>query len=178
MALTTFKKQIRFLLFLVYGLWAFMIVSSGMDIYSDIRFHATWRHILTESATLIACVTSALLLMYYFSKITTLTIQGVESTLKSNELEASSLKNKNKQLMQGLSENIQLQFRLWELSKAEAEIAILLIKGFSLKEIADLRITSERTVREQARKLYKKANLAGRSELSAYFLEDLLLLPD
>ena len=38
-----------------------------------------------------------------------------------------------------------------------------------------MRQTSERTIREQARALYRKSGLSGRAELSAYFLEDLLL---
>ena len=45
-----------------------------------------------------------------------------------------------------------------------------------------MRETRERTVREQARAVYRKAGLGGRSELSAFFLEDLLpdvnLIPD
>ena len=51
----------------------------------------------------------------------------------------------------------------------------LLLKGLSLREIAQLRDTSERTVREQARSVYRKAGINGRASLSAYFLEDLLL---
>ena len=33
---------------------------------------------------------------------------------------------------------------------------------------------TERTVRDQAGAIYRKSGLAGRAELSAYFLEDLL----
>ena len=44
----------------------------------------------------------------------------------------------------------------------------------SLKEIAAVRVTSERTIRTQARSIYAKAGLSGRAALSAYFLEDLL----
>ncbi len=54
-------------------------------------------------------------------------------------------------------------------------MGLFLLKGLSLKEIASLRNTSERTVREQARSLYRKSGLPGRSSLSAFFLEDLLL---
>jgi DNA-binding NarL/FixJ family response regulator len=53
----------------------------------------------------------------------------------------------------------------------------LLLKGLSHKEIAAVRSTSERTIREQARAVYRKAGLPGRSALSAFFLEDLLLPP-
>jgi DNA-binding NarL/FixJ family response regulator len=61
------------------------------------------------------------------------------------------------------------------LTPAEAQVGVLLLKGLSHKEAAEVRNTSERTVREQARSLYRKADLAGRSELAAFFLEDLLL---
>ena len=54
------------------------------------------------------------------------------------------------------------------------QIAFLIIKGFSLKEIASLRGTSEKTVRDQSSKIYLKTNLSGRAELTAFFLEDLL----
>src|SRR5213593_86931 len=41
--------------------------------------------------------------------------------------------------------------------------------------VADLRQTSERTVRQQALAIYRKSGLNGRSDLAAFFLEDLLL---
>ena len=75
----------------------------------------------------------------------------------------------------GLSAAISEQFERWELSAAEAEIAMLMLKGLPLKEIADLRSTGERTVREQARSVYRKAGVANRAALSAFFLEDLLV---
>ena len=53
-------------------------------------------------------------------------------------------------------------------------MALLLLKGLSLKEIAQIRATSERTIRAQALSLYGKAGLSGRAALSAFFLEDLL----
>jgi DNA-binding NarL/FixJ family response regulator len=66
------------------------------------------------------------------------------------------------------------QFEDWGLTAAEQDVGLLLLKGFSHKEIARLRRTSEATIRQQATSLYQKAHLAGRAELSAYFLEDLL----
>jgi DNA-binding NarL/FixJ family response regulator len=54
-------------------------------------------------------------------------------------------------------------------------VALLLLKGLAHKEIADARETSERTVRQQSLAIYRKAGLSGRAELSAFFLEDLLL---
>ena len=74
----------------------------------------------------------------------------------------------------GLGEAIQTQFARWNLTEAEREVALLLLKGLSHKEIAAVRASSERTVREQARSLYAKAGLTGRAALSAFFLEDLI----
>lgn len=77
--------------------------------------------------------------------------------------------------LEGLGAEIDAEFERWGLSPKEREIALLLLKGYGLKEIAELHGRSERTVRQQAGSVYKKAGLAGRAELSAYFLEDLLL---
>ncbi|QQR89504.1 MAG: hypothetical protein IPJ88_15070 [Myxococcales bacterium] len=54
-------------------------------------------------------------------------------------------------------------------------MALFLLKGVSIADISSLRKTSERTARDQARAVYRKGGLAGRTELSAFFLEDLLL---
>jgi DNA-binding CsgD family transcriptional regulator len=77
--------------------------------------------------------------------------------------------------LRGLGAAIQEQFEAWNLSKAEQEVSLLLLKGFSHKEIARLRHTSTTTIRQQAASIYQKANLSGRAALSAFFLEDLLL---
>jgi DNA-binding CsgD family transcriptional regulator len=76
--------------------------------------------------------------------------------------------------LDGLGEAIESQFSRWSLTDAEREVALLLLKGLSHKEIATVRAVSERTVREQARSLYAKSGLTGRAALSAFFLEDLL----
>jgi DNA-binding CsgD family transcriptional regulator len=77
-------------------------------------------------------------------------------------------------LLNGLGAAIDEQFSRWNLTEAERSVALLLLKGFSLKEIASVRATTERTIRAQARSLYSKAGLTGRAALSAFFLEDLL----
>ena len=74
----------------------------------------------------------------------------------------------------GLGEAIEAQFSRWNLTEAEREVALLLLKGLSHQEVATVRAVSERTVREQARSIYAKAGLTGRAALSAFFLEDLL----
>ncbi len=66
------------------------------------------------------------------------------------------------------------QFTRWSLSDSEREVALLLIKGLSMKEIAEARQVKEKTVRTQATSIYAKSGQGGRHELAAFFIEDLL----
>jgi DNA-binding NarL/FixJ family response regulator len=83
-------------------------------------------------------------------------------------------RNETRTLLKGLGEAIDRQFSAWKLTEAERDVGLLILKGLSLKEIAAARVTSERTIRAQARSIYAKAGLSGRAALSAFFLEDLL----
>jgi DNA-binding CsgD family transcriptional regulator len=65
-------------------------------------------------------------------------------------------------------------FMLWKLSPSERDVALLLIKGMSTQEIADIRDTKAGTVKSQTSSIYQKAGVKGRNELAAYFVEDLL----
>ena len=71
-------------------------------------------------------------------------------------------------------EVIKWQFADWSLTPSEGEVALLILKGLSIKEISNARSTKEKTVRSQASAIYDKSNLGGRHELSAWFFEDLL----
>ena len=73
-----------------------------------------------------------------------------------------------------LLEVIYAKFYDWKLSPSERDIALLLIKGLSIQEISDLRDTSPGTVKSQSSAIYQKSGVAGRNELAAYFVEDLL----
>ena len=76
--------------------------------------------------------------------------------------------------MNGVGEEIDRQFSNWNLSDAEAEVGLFMIKGLTHKEIADLRGTAEATVRQQARSVYQKSGIQGKAAFCAFFLEDLL----
>jgi DNA-binding NarL/FixJ family response regulator len=60
------------------------------------------------------------------------------------------------------------------IARAEGEVGLLMLKGFTHGEAASLRGTPDATVRHQARAIYQKSNLPGRTAFCAYFLEDLL----
>ena len=99
---------------------------------------------------------------------------AVVRDLEVARLQGQRWRDDKRSLIKGLGDAIDEQFKLWNLTEAEREVALLLLKGLSLKEIAQVRDTSERTIRAHARSLYAKAGLSGRAALSAFFLEDLL----
>ncbi len=94
--------------------------------------------------------------------------------LEVARLQGQRWRSESRSLLNGLGEAIDAQFARWNLTDSEREVALLLLKGLSTKEIAAVRAGSERTVREHARSIYSKAGLTGRAALSAFFLEDLL----
>lgn len=102
----------------------------------------------------------------------------LEADVTRAHVEGEAWRSRSRQLVAGLSLAIETQFADWGLTPAEADIAGLLLKGASVKEIAALRRTSQATIRQQAQSVYRKSGLANRAELSAYFLEDLFALAE
>lgn len=84
------------------------------------------------------------------------------------------LSKQSKILVSGLGTIIDQEFENWSLTNAEREVAMFLLKGLSAADMAEIRGSSEKTIRHQITSIYKKSHLKGRQELQAYFLEDLL----
>ncbi|MEZ4333080.1 MAG: LuxR C-terminal-related transcriptional regulator [Myxococcota bacterium] len=98
--------------------------------------------------------------------------------LRDREAERDRWRGEAERLLAGLGVAIEAQFGRWGLTPAEKEVALLLLKGLGHKEAAEVLGRSERTVRQHAIAVYRKSGLAGRAELAAFFLEDLLLPPE
>ncbi len=94
--------------------------------------------------------------------------------LRVARAEGAGLRRQVQMHVNGLGAAIERQFRDWNLTEAEREIGLLMLKGLSHREIAALRGTSEATIRQQATSTYNKSGLGGRAAFCAFFLEDLL----
>jgi DNA-binding CsgD family transcriptional regulator len=159
--------------------WLFLSIFSaaalllGLDIVDDLAHGSTLDHILVEIIIVLFMTIGAVIIVfrYHLSKRENIQIRKDLTALR-NDL--SLYKEKTQHLHEGLSQKIDEQLTIWKLSSAEKEIALLLLKGMSNKEISTIRGTSERTISQQASSIYEKSGLHSRSELSAYFLEDLL----
>lgn len=144
------------------------------DLVTDLSEGVTWWHVSLEGGVAIVALFGIYhLLKGTFALKNNLTKER-ELSAKLRE-ESSHWKSSSKMFLEGLSQSIDSQLEKWGLTDAEKEVAFLLIKGFSLKEIAEHRSTAEKTTRTQATAIYAKSGLSGRSQLSAFFLEDLLI---
>lgn len=148
-------------------LFATIAVLICSDLILDYREGANWTHLGIELFVLLAAATG---MGFLWSRLT-----QTRTDLAEALVETEQWRQESREVIRGLGIAIENQFARWELSKAEAEVGLLLLKGLSHKDIARVRGTTERTAREQARTLYRKSGLSGRSALSAFFLEDLLL---
>ena len=145
----------------------------GADLATDSREGVTWWHLFAEGLT---ALTAALGVFFLLRDSFTLkrSLEVERSTVSRLESEGKAWQAQSKKYIEGLSQAIDQQLAQWQLSHSEREVAFLLLKGLSFKEIAEIRNTSEKTARTQSTAIYSKAGLAGRSELAAFFLEDLL----
>ena len=153
---------------------ATVVVLVGIDLATDSWSGARWIHWLLELIVAIVSLTGAVML-WIRAAAARRAARQMSHDLTAARADAARWRIEAEDALRGLGAAIDRQFEHWKLSAAEREIALLLLKGLSLKDIAGVRQTSERTVRQQALGIYKKSGLAGRAELSAFFLEDLLL---
>ena len=77
-----------------------------------------------------------------------------------------------------MTDLIALRFAEWQLTAAEADVALFALKGCDIAEIAALRGSAAGTVRAQLTRVYAKASVDSQSGLIALFLEELIALPD
>ena len=78
-------------------------------------------------------------------------------------------------LMRGeLHAVMQARFADWELTAAESDVAVLILKGMSGAEISQARETAPGTVRAQTSAIFKKSGVTARAEFLALFLDEFL----
>lgn len=155
-------------------LLAFVVAGNLVDVVYDYREGASLAHLAVELFLVLAS----------FMLITILSV-GIWQQSRSNRQLKAELDRRSNEDQQVLSPSlvsarhelakvVQEQFETWQLTQTEKEVSMLLLKGLSFKEIAAVRSTSEKTVRQQASAIYRKSGVSGRHAFSAWFIEDYL----
>jgi DNA-binding CsgD family transcriptional regulator len=155
------------------GFLALIAVLTSVDVWEDIQQGAPLSHVIPEVAIIVASVGFVLFFLWSAFKLREDHLLLTKQELSQARVAAASWQKQVEALKLGIADAISAQFVEWGLTPAEQEVAFLLIKGFSIAEIAQARSTSERTVRQQASEVYGKSRLSGRAQLAAFFLEDL-----
>lgn len=165
------SKQERWV---VAGTLLIIFVMVGVDLLNDSGEGVALWHVLIEGSAGLA----ALFGLFYLLRGTfslKRRLDEEQANFSAFKQEAEQWRAESRKYVDGLSKAIDQQLTKWNLTAAEKEVAFLLLKGLGLKEIAEIRKTSEKTARVQSIAVYAKAGLSGRSELAAFFLEDLLV---
>jgi len=148
-------------------------ITSGLDLLWDLSHGAPLSHVLKE-ALVVVLAFMLLIWILYEQRQQVRQIKNLKRELAESEQQQGKANSYILSARKQLSEVISKQFDEWKLTQSEKEVGWLLLKGFSLKEIAAIRDTLEKTVRQQASAIYKKSRLSGRHAFSAWFIEDLL----
>ena len=69
---------------------------------------------------------------------------------------------------------VRRKFVKWDLTPAEKDISMLLLKGLGTAEIAEMRSTKLGTVKLQVHKILQKAGATNRAEFMSLFIDDFL----
>jgi len=146
---------------------------SALDIYSDLQEGSSIGHMSAEGLILLAALTGIFKIVKENMTIKEKN-KNLYRSLEQSKQDIALWKNEADKHLKGLGAAIDKQMNHWKFTPAEKEVGLFLLKGFSFKEIASFRDTSERTARQQSLEIYKKSGMTGRAEFSAFFLEDLL----
>ncbi len=150
-----------------------LLMASGIDLMMDFSAGTDFNHVAQESVIFALSFIALGWLVFDIRR------QTVEiNTLREELVTARKPEHKPEKYVldakTNLSQVISQQFDDWHLTISEKDVGWLLLKGLSLKEIAAIRKTLDKTVRQQASSIYKKAGISGRHAFSAWFIEDVL----
>jgi len=150
------------------------IVGGGIDLYLDAP--DAWRspHVLYEVALIVAAMATFALLWRNWWR-SRAALSATQRVLAEHAAEREAWRASADAALAGFSHAIDERFERWGLTATEREVALMLLKGRSHKQIAYETGRSERTVRQHAVAVYQKSGLSGRAELAAFFLDDLML---
>jgi DNA-binding CsgD family transcriptional regulator len=167
------KARLHFyllILAIVFGLGA-------IDVADDYRQGSGSVHLLLEIALLVACLALMQRLWLAYRQQSR---EVAELTTSRNALNESIAhwKEETRSLQSTIRQGILEEFKKWNLSRSEIEVAFLTLRGYSFIQIGSLLNKSERTVRKQAGSVYEKSGCTGRIEFVGYFLESIFKLED
>ena len=156
------------------ALMVVILLLTGADLLFDAREEAEPGHLLVEVLVILTSL-GGLCWLFLEMRQRQQTLEQVRVELAISHKSLDAFQQQLHQQRRPYIELIQQQFEQWQLTPGEQDVARLMLKGLSFEQIAGVRETREKTVRQQASAIYRKAGVAGRHELAAWFFEDFVL---
>ncbi|MBY6062730.1 helix-turn-helix transcriptional regulator [Pseudidiomarina sediminum] len=159
----------------------FLLIAAAniSDVVADYHMNVPLWHLVVEATTVVIAIAAFTVLWRRISRRNA-ELSTLKEALQRHQQQAVQREQEAAQAQAALQDEpnsylaIQERFKQWRLSPSEQEVAVLLIKGLTLNEIAEVRNTKEKTVRQQASSVYSKSGLSGRNNLSAWLIDALL----
>lgn len=152
---------------------AFVSIATMIDIAFDLAYGSTLAHIAIELVLVLFSLAGVFWLLQRL-RVQNLALEQIKLEIAEEKKNRPAASPESNEARKRLSDVMRQQFQRWQLTGGEQEVAILMLKGLSFKEIAAVRDTHEKTVRQQASAIYRKAGVNGRHAFAAWFIEDFL----
>lgn len=78
------------------------------------------------------------------------------------------------QASMAMHEIVEERFKEWKLTPSEHDVAMLVVKGFSIAEIANIRGNAEGTVKAHLNAIYRKSDTNSRAEMLGLLIDPLM----
>ncbi|WP_116132108.1 helix-turn-helix transcriptional regulator [Tropicimonas sp. IMCC34043] len=137
---------------------AFYVVDSISDMTSGTASDPTWHLGVEGIAALTLCVAIALEMRYL----------GWLLRRKAHLEHSVSIASA------AVHDVIESHFDGWKLTPAERDVAMLMVKGLSNVEIAQIRGSAEGTVKSQLNAVYRKSGTTGRGEFLSQIIDGMM----
>lgn len=145
-------------------------IAEAVDTYLDFRAEGLSPSVLLD-LSMVVLVGGGLL--YITRSLTSLLLAARSESAKAHA-DLQTFRARNEDIIFAMRDAIHAQLQTWGLSRAEKRVAEFLIRGYPTRRIAAMLDRSERTIRNQAISVYRKAGMTSRGDLAAFFLQEIL----
>ena len=158
------KTKMRYVFYAIVAIQSLCALFFVLDISMDV-FH--WRSKPVSWGTHELLEISAVLGLLLGLVVSYLLFRNMRQEYKKSLSQNNALRSE-------FSAYIIQQFKDWDLSASEVDVAWGLIKGYTNKEIAQARGTAEGTVKVQASGVLAKAGVENRQQFIGLFIEEII----
>lgn len=100
---------------------------------------------------------------------------GIETNMLRRLLRRQlHLQEVSSQASKAMHDVVEERFREWRLTPSEHDVAMLVVKGFSIAEIAGIRGNAEGTVKAHLNAIYRKSETNSRAEMLGLLIDPLM----